>query len=216
MIKGSGHLTTQERIVSPFTGIQVTQGIEVIISKSGVNTVTIEADDNLINHIITEVKNKNLSINLESNINVNSYKKMTVKIGMPSLDKVKATTAASVHSEDTWNGSKLDLSATTAARISLNIDYFQVNIQMTTSSETTLTGKAVKTNITESTASNLKGNNFYTSETDISLATGSEATLNVADNIGYRLSTGSNLKYIGSPQVNRSKITSGGSVSSHY
>ena len=50
---GSGNIVSETRQVSDFTGIAVGGGFEVEVKIGAVTTVVVEADDNIMKHIVT-------------------------------------------------------------------------------------------------------------------------------------------------------------------
>ncbi len=56
-VKGDGNVITQNRIISSdFTELKVSQGIEVSLTMSKETSLSLEADENLHDLIITEVE----------------------------------------------------------------------------------------------------------------------------------------------------------------
>jgi hypothetical protein len=79
-IVGSGRLVTEQRATTPFTGIQVTGIGRVVITQDTVETLTVEADDNIIGLLTTSVDNGMLKVSLKdgsyNNVTVNVYASM--------------------------------------------------------------------------------------------------------------------------------------------
>ena len=67
-IQGSGDVITESRDVSGFDGISLTGIGRVIITQGDKESLTIEADDNLMEHITSEVKNGTLELGFTDNV----------------------------------------------------------------------------------------------------------------------------------------------------
>jgi hypothetical protein len=79
-IVGSGKLVSQPRSLSAFTGIQVTGIAKVVITQDTVQSLRIEADDNIVDLVTTAVSNGQLIVGLQpgsySNVTVNVFASM--------------------------------------------------------------------------------------------------------------------------------------------
>ena len=68
-VNGNRNVITKERKPQDnFTGIQVSTGIDLYIRQGNANSITVEADENLHDIIITEVQNDVLKIYSNKNI----------------------------------------------------------------------------------------------------------------------------------------------------
>ena len=61
-IKGNGNLKKEKRNASGYTGIELQGSMDVQIDYGSSNSITVEADENLLPYIETEVENGNLKI----------------------------------------------------------------------------------------------------------------------------------------------------------
>ncbi|MEJ2614358.1 MAG: DUF2807 domain-containing protein [Ignavibacteriaceae bacterium] len=86
-IKGSGRLITQERNVSECTGINLRYAGNVYIKQDSVQSIMVEADDNIINNVVTQSVDGILSAGLTNG----SYSNVTVKIYV-SLKSIESLT----------------------------------------------------------------------------------------------------------------------------
>ena len=81
-IKGSGNVTTENRRVEgTFKSIEVSNAIDLVIEQSKNTSISVEADDNLQQHITTKVENSVLIVGCDYNsfLNVQS-KRVIVKM----------------------------------------------------------------------------------------------------------------------------------------
>ena len=105
--KGSGNITTENRTVTEkFTGLDVSSAIELTIEQSDKTEIIVEADDNLQSSIITEVKNGMLVISSEPYLNIRNGTRK-VKVKLPTIENLEASSASSIHSVNTIKGSQM-------------------------------------------------------------------------------------------------------------
>jgi len=86
-IVGSGRLISQPRSLPAFTGIQVAGIAKVVIKQDSVQSLRIEADDNIVDLITTGVNNGLLVVGLQQG----SYSNVTVNVfvSMKTLDRLE-------------------------------------------------------------------------------------------------------------------------------
>ena len=84
-IKGSGRLITQVRNISECTGINLRYAGNIYIKQDSVQSILVEADDNIINNVVTQNKDGILTAGLTNG----SYSNVTVKIYV-SLKSIKS------------------------------------------------------------------------------------------------------------------------------
>jgi uncharacterized protein YxeA len=65
---GDKHVVSKERKTESFTGIKVSTGIDVYLKQGDDESLTVEADENLHEYIITEVRNGILDVYSDANI----------------------------------------------------------------------------------------------------------------------------------------------------
>ena len=65
VIKGSGQIKSEPRLVSGFDSIDFSGSGELVITQGDSESLTIEADDNILPHILTEVRNGVLEIRFD-------------------------------------------------------------------------------------------------------------------------------------------------------
>ena len=106
-VKGSGNVITEQRQVTDFTGIDVGGIFNVEATAGREFSVNVEADDNLLPLIKTEVRRGVLHISTERRIKSSS--KITVRVTAPAIESVEASGVA-----------RVDLSGVTGGAVKLN------------------------------------------------------------------------------------------------
>jgi hypothetical protein len=93
-ITGSGKLIFQMRIVDSFTGIQATNIARIFVARDSLESLRIEADENIIDLVITSVKDNILRVGLKDS----SYNNVTVNVyaSMKSIKLLESRGAADI------------------------------------------------------------------------------------------------------------------------
>ena len=100
-IIGSGRLVSVPRIVGTFVGIRVTNFAKVFVVQDSIQSLTIEADDNIIGRVLTSIENDVLVLGLEngsySNITLNVHASMRTIRLLESVGAVDLQTTSPIH-----------------------------------------------------------------------------------------------------------------------
>jgi len=121
-IKGSGDVKTEIRNLSGFTKVETNGSINVFIKKADAFEVKIEADDNLIPYIISEVKGNTLVVRMRENVNIRNSRKMTAYVSMPKLTALATRGSGSINSESRFNGEELVVNTQGSGSINFSFD----------------------------------------------------------------------------------------------
>lgn len=102
VIEGSGNVISELREVQDFDRIQLTGAGDVFITQEGVELVTVEADDNLLPYIETEVRAGNLMLGYSDEVMDRSIRpSQTIKfyVSLKELNTLEISGAVDVYSE---------------------------------------------------------------------------------------------------------------------
>ncbi|MEI6899473.1 MAG: head GIN domain-containing protein, partial [Bacteroidota bacterium] len=125
--QGSGNVTKQERKVSSFDRIDVSGAYDVFITQGDVQSVFVEADDNLLPLIKTEVNGSTLSI--ENRKSIHNPKCLKVYITVKELKKIEMSGAVDLTTEGkfTENELEIEISGATNAKLDLAVQKLGVS-----------------------------------------------------------------------------------------
>ena len=212
-IKGSGNITTEKRIITEkFTGIEVSSAIELTIEQSDKTEIVVEADDNLQNTILTEVKNGKLIISNKSYTNINNgTRKVSVK--MPVIEGLEASSAASITSRNTLKGNQIYIKSSSAATINLNKLEMDAIVSNSSSGSTIkLKGLTLKLESTASSGSTTKCSQLLANEVIADASSGSNIEVHPIVSLKAEASSGASINYNNAPKTINQKSSSGGSI----
>ncbi len=115
-IKGSGNLQTEKREVSNFRAVDVGGVFKVEITIQKDFDIQIEADDNLLQYIETEIDGETLEISTSKRISTQNP--IIVRIGTPDIENIEVSGASSLTLGNLNNDSlEVDLSGASNVKI---------------------------------------------------------------------------------------------------
>ena len=207
---GSGDIATETRTIASFNGVSVSGNFNVEIRTGEKQEVVIEADDNLIKNIKTEVVNGTLRIKTTDRNLRNAH--FNVHISVPSIDNLSASAAANIEVKNTLNSEKaVTFKASSAANITADIKSPEVTADASSAAEIKLTGHTRNFTATTSSAATIKAIDLLAENTVISSSSGASAHVHASVSLDATASSGADITYRGGANVKKS-ISSGGEV----
>ena len=207
---GSGNIVTEKRSTGSFTGVSAAGGFQVEIKNGPAEEVTVEADDNLIKYIETDVSGGQLRIRLKVH-NVNDAH-LKVFITAPEINKLNASAAADIEAKDGLKSSgEINLQASSAAKITTAVDAPSVKADASSAGEISLSGRTKNFTAESSSGSNIKASQLLSENTVATASSGASAHVHASVTLEANASSGGNINYLGGANVKVSQ-SSGGSV----
>jgi hypothetical protein len=201
-LKGNGNVTSIDRNISGFSKIDVKGAFEVIIVKSNEYNVKIEADENLLENIKTEVKDGKLYISNTKSIC--GYKEMKLMVYMPILNSISSSGASVIKSNDNFETEKFEIKSSGASEISAQINTKLLISKYSGASSIKLNGRADTHALETTGASSLKATELEVNKYAIDCSGASDCKIYVKDELSVTSSGASDIKYIGDPKISKS------------
>lgn len=99
VVSGSGHVVTETRQVSGFTAIDLAGAGEVTVEQGGAESLTIEADDNVLARLTSEVSDSTLKLDKKPGITINTPNPIRYRVTVKDLTGVIVSGAGSVSAQ---------------------------------------------------------------------------------------------------------------------
>ena len=211
-IDGSGNVVIKKRTIdAPFTRIDASAGVEVIVEQGATTEVEVEVDDNLMEHIVTRVENGTLIVKIDGNIN--TMESAIVRVSTKTIEGLESSSGATVRSKNTLKGTILALKSSSGSTINTDLEYEKVSSESTSGSEIKLSGKALTLDTKSSSGSEIDAKDLAANEITAQSTSGSNTTVNPIVLLNAKASSGSSIDYVKEPKKVVKEETSGGSVS---
>jgi hypothetical protein len=209
-VHGNNKVVTKERKAENFTGVKVSTGIDVFLKQGNTEAISVEADENLHEYILTEVRNGVLHVYADANIRDAERKR--VYVTMKEINSIETTSAGDVIGETPVKSDKIELSASSAGDIKLEVYAKEIEIDISSSGDMTLTGEADLLNADLSSAGDLNAYDLKVREADISVSSAGDADINVTEKITARASSAGDINYTGNPKYVDAHSSSAGGI----
>jgi len=188
----------QNRSVKEFSAIEVGGAFNVVLTQGNDHMVTVEADEDMINHVMTKVSGSTLVISLDDYKSYNK-KKATVKVTFKELDAMEISGASNITSNGTINTGELVMEISGASNINLDLKSSKVIAEVSGASNIVLNGTAGEQVLEISGASNYKAEGLVTDEVMVEASGASHIKVHVTKHLVAEASGATSLEYAGNP-----------------
>ncbi|EDP70300.1 hypothetical protein FBALC1_06073 [Flavobacteriales bacterium ALC-1] len=208
-IDGNRNVVSEDRnISSDFSSIKVSQGLDLYITQSNDVSLSVEADENLHDHIMTEVENGVLRIYTTENIRRAASKRIDLNI--TDISAIKATSGSDVYSTNTIEAKELELNSTSGADIELSVKTQTLNCHSTSGSDIKISGTTNMLIAEATSGSDIKASGLKAKNSKVKATSGADISVNTSKEITARATSGGDIRYSGNPEkVNKSDSSSG-------
>jgi len=209
-VYGNGDVVRKQRDIRNFTGVKVSSGIDLYLRQGDRESVAVEADENLHEYIITEIRDGVLIIRTDMTIRKAEQKR--VYVSMNEIRSVSASSAGDVTGETPVNSDRIRISASSAGDINLEVKADEIDIDISSSGDVTLSGEARLLRADLSSAGDLNASNLEVEEADVNVSSAGDADINVTKRLSARASSAGSVNYRGNPQYVDAHSSSAGGV----
>ena len=209
-IKGNGNVVKKERNVDSFDGIKVSTGIDVYLRQGDKEAVTVEADENLQEHIMTEVKGGVLHV--YSDAIIRNAEKEKVYVTMKEIHSLKTSSAGDIYSEAPIKCEDLEIDVSSSGDVKLDLTAKKIEVDISSAGDVKLTGEADILNADLSSAGDLYAYDLKVREAEISVSSAGDAKVNVTEKITARASSAGEVTYKGDPKYVDAHSSSAGGI----
>jgi hypothetical protein len=233
----SSYLNGETRNVGEFSGIQVSNGINVVFKQESPTSVKVIADADKLQYVVTKVENGTLRIFIDSKGVKNlKFKNLSVNVSAPEIKTLQMSSAATFNVVnairenelmiDASSGSSIKgkfnisnrflVAVSSGATMDADIDSKEFSYKGTSGSSVNFEGQADTGMFDVSSGAVCKAKNFKTETVYVQSTSGGDVSVSVSKELRAKASSGGSIRYKGNPGTITSDISkiSGGSLKS--
>ncbi|MGV0921210.1 head GIN domain-containing protein [Empedobacter falsenii] len=208
-VEASSNTVTETRKVASFEGIDVSSAISVIVEDGNYNgQISVEAPDNIMNRITTEVKNGVLVMKINGTVNL---KNSSIKIKFPhqKLRSFNLSGATNVTVLPTQKVEKMAVDLSGASNLKLDVVSNSISVDNSGASSMKISGNVQDLNISVSGASSFVGKELKAANVVVDCSGASSTTVWAVNNLTADSSGASSVRYVDENGLKTKVSTSG-------
>ena len=210
--KGSGTMVTEERAVSGFSEINLELNADLIYIQSDTYSVTIEASENLMKFIETDLKGTVLDIDFKNGKCYNIKKSITITISSPNINGFTVSGSGSITSKHQLTTNELEVKVSGSGEMyldSLNINELNSIVsgsgKLTASSSSDVTTQTIKI----SGSGSVDYLNMPTLSSHVKVSGSGNCDVNAINTLDVTISGSGSVRYKGTPIITTTVSGSG-------
>ena len=202
---------SEERNVGAFTGIKVSEGIDVYLKKGDREGVRVEADGTRLDNVLTEVSGSYLKIHLRSG-NIRGKVNVRVYVSYVNLNKLYASSAGNIFADGVLRTDGLVLQCSSAGNIEIEVDARSIEASASSAGQIELRGRAKSFEGDVSSAGQINAYELDSDEAEARASSAGQIRLSVKSELNADASSGGSIRFRGNPSRSMTNSSSGGSV----
>jgi hypothetical protein len=215
-IEGSGNIVTEERDVRGFNSVSLSTMGDVTIVQGDVESLTVRADDNFMQYIVSEVKNGDLHLGISKlarQARLRPTRQIEFRLTVDDLDGIAVAGSGSVRSPELATD-RLDIAVSGSGDVEIvSLSADAVDIAISGSGNVELRGETDRQSVAISGSGRYEAPGLQSRRAEVAISGSGNATVDVTDSLDAHVSGSGSLAYYGDPKVARS-VTGSGTVRS--
>jgi hypothetical protein len=209
-VKGNGNIVKQERQISSFNSLEVGGAFKVFLTQGEKESLTVEADENLLEFITTEVRGNTLKISTTKDIN--NTNALNIYLTITNLDEMDISGACKLTCENKLKLNDLDMECSGASDVDLKLSANNIKLEFSGASQIDMFGSANEVSLDLSGASDLDALELEAEKYSADISGASHAKIYVKSELSVNVSGAASLKYKGEPKLIQTDVSGAGSL----
>lgn len=180
-IEGSGNITTKVRTVSDFSRIQINLGADLVLTQGESESLTVEADDNLMQYIETKVEGGKLIVTTPDNTSLSPSQSIQLSVSFEELTNININGSSNITAE--------------------GLDLDELAISFSGSGSTKLSGSVDEQDITIRGMATIHNYDLTCDEVTIDISGSGTIEVTAEDTLDVTVAGMGSVHYAGSPTI---------------
>jgi hypothetical protein len=211
IVNGSGNLQTERRTVRDFNEVEVRGDGVLVIEQGSTEALTIEAEDNILPHLTSDVRDGRLVLGKEEDTTLRATKPIRYRLTVKDLRAMRVSGAASVEAA-TFRADRLTIDISGSGDVAIGqLTVAALTVEVSGSGNLDLAGTATAQDITISGSSDYRAEDLASKTATVVVSGSGNATVRVSDTLTARVGGSGDIAYIGTPRVSE-KVSGSGEI----
>lgn len=204
-VSGNGSIKKEKRDASAAVDEISTSGkYKVYVTQGATPSVELEADENLLPYIETEIRGDELRIHSRQGVSIRPSKDIVVRVTVTRLKELSGSGTSGFYSQGTIKGDKLEVSLSGNGVAELDLQYNKLEVAISGNGKVTLGGRADEAEIAISGSGDVNAPDMKANDVEVNISGSGSAFVNAAKKLDVAVSGSGNVKYKGAARVNQS------------
>ncbi len=205
--KGNGTVVEESReIIEEFTAISASEGLDVYVTQASEFGITVEADENIIDLIGTDIKDGELRIHAIQNIGRATKK---VYVSLPEITALESSSGADLIGQNSIETDQIKLSASSGSDLKIDLNANEVKADASSGADIKISGETQSLHANASSGSDINARELLAKTGYADASSGADISVNVSESLVADASSGGDVSYTGDASVQKKNAVSG-------
>lgn len=211
-IKGDGNITTTTRNTGDYDGLKAAGPMDFKLVQGTEGKITIQGDSNLMEYIITEVKDGKLVVRSKKGVNHKPTKTIVVTVPYQSISSVSLAGSGDVENSGTIKANDFKVALAGSGDIDLKVDADSLESSIAGSGDIQLSGSTGSLETKIAGSGDFDGSSLDSKDVDVKIAGSGDVNVVCNGTLKVRISGSGDVKYSGNPTNKDTKVSGSGSI----
>jgi hypothetical protein len=208
-IDGNNEMSNQSRKINAgFDGVTLTSDFSVFITPGQKDSISVEAESNLLPNIITEVKNGILELSTSNSICLNPRKPIIIRIYTDTISSLAITGSGSIQSDSIIN-EKLRISVSGSGTVKAPVNVQKLDAVIAGSGNIEIWGKSSISQLSISGSGNLESYGLDQDSCTTAISGSGNMFIYIRKSLQASITGSGSVFYKGNPEINMNISGSG-------
>lgn len=211
-VKGNGNVVTETRTTTDYEKIAVGGSFDVTLVDGKEGNLTIKIEDNLLEYLITEVKDGTLKIKWKKGINVYTRKGVTITVPFKQINAVSLAGSGNIDTKNTISSHNLELKIAGSGNMNLDVKASDLSSKISGSGNMNINGSTTNLTCSIAGSGNFNSYDLTTRDAEAKIAGSGTIHTTVDGKLSARITGSGNVRYKGAGSTENVKVTGSGNV----
>ncbi|UOB18055.1 head GIN domain-containing protein [Abyssalbus ytuae] len=203
-VRGNGNVVTDERpVANEFSAIQAAEGLDVYVTQDQKTSIIVEADENIIDLIRTDIEGHVLKIHLKQRVGRVESKKVIVTL--PNITRLETSSGADLETTHAIKSDRIELHSSSGSDINVIVNADEVDCSSSSGSDIRVSGTAGIVYASASSGSDIKAGELKAKKVIAKASSGADITVYASEEIESSSSSGGDVHSYGDAKVTKKK-----------
>lgn len=215
-VKGDGNVVTIERSVGDYDGVSLAGWFDVDLVAGNEGEITLRGESNLLEHIITEVKDGVLVIKTEKGLELrpsNWNSGILITVPVESISSVSLSGSGDIVGKTTIEAESFSTRIAGSGDISLSVQAKEVEASLSGSGDINLSGRTTDFDVMVSGSGDIKAYELEAEFVKATVSGSADIKVTANQSIDAKVSGSGDIHYRGNPKKINSKSSGSGDIS---
>lgn len=214
-VNGNGNMVSDTRKTSSYDKVALVGSIDVRIVEGKEGNLKVDAESNLQEYILTEVKDGTLKISVEKDVSLNPSRNMEITVTVPveDINALSVTGSGDVSNSGVLKADDLKISVTGSGDIMLNVAANELSGAITGSGDIKLSGNADEFSCKVTGSGDFMAYNLKAKNVEAGVSGSGDIQVSASESLKARVSGSGDISYRGNPEKQDFKTSGSGAIS---